>query len=283
MPDEVLDAGAGDASANAEVSGASATASSDQGTNDDYSDLKSDARVQKYVSDLHSKALKGIPKEYREEAKFKELLQHAQQFQGLQGNPHFQAFMAGQQAGRGAQPPQQPQGKTWGEVLGALGKQYQFDDTRSKFFTEYGDTLSNHLLQQVEAKFFNPIRQHLAGQKVNSEYEEASKLPGFEEAKPKIAEIMKQYRNEISFHDAYKLAKYDDLSKAQEAAAKAAAAQAEEGENEQEVKLRRAKAGGDRPTGHGSGDVSLKKARTRGDAIGNAKRRLAAQGVNITE
>lgn len=290
MPDDVLgvtsgESAGGDAAVDS-ASGAAIESSGGGASADDYSDLAGDPRVQKYVSDLHSKALKDIPKEYRDGGKFKELLSARQRLQELESNPGFRAFLAGQAAAQGQAPgnaqQQQKAASLLEAITGKLGKRYGLDDNRATFLGEYGDLISEHLLQAVESKYFKPIQEHLVNQRIESEWAEAQKLPGFQEAFPAIQKVMERYNNSISYQDAYKIAKFDDdLQKAQAEAAKAAAAGA--GEEESDAKLRRAKESSEKPTGRGTGDVSLKKARNRESSIENAKRRLAAQGVNLTE
>lgn len=281
MPDEMMDGGAAP-SANVDAASQSATQSSATGAAsgaEDYSDLAGDPRVQKYVSDLHSKALKDIPKEYRDARKFKELLSHSQILQELQGNPHFQAFMAGQRAGSGQPIPQKPQGTPFRDLLIPLDKQFQLGERGLDLFGGFAEALSKHVMEEIAKQHINPIREYLAGQNIDREYSEASKLERFTELQPQIQQILQKYGNQLSFTDAYKIALHDNPAKA---AAMAAAAAGDEEDAEREQKLQRAKAG-ERPTGHGTGEVSLKKAKSRSESRSNAAKRLASLGVDVNQ
>ena len=160
-----------------------------------------------------------------------------------------------------------------------LAKTFKVDDRGLDLFSEFGDILSKNLVEQMVKEHISPIREYLAKQNIDSEYGEASKLEGFQEALPKIQQILQQYGNQISFHDAYKLARFDELTANQ----KKAVEQAMGGEEEIEgaEKLQRAKAG-ERPSGRGTDGVSLKKPKNRSEARGNAARKLASMGVDVT-
>jgi hypothetical protein len=278
MPDDVLGTASADVASATPEPGLAPSGSSGQEETDDYQDLAGDPRIQKYVSDLHSKALKDIPKEYRDGGKFKELLGHSQRLRDLEANPGFQAFLAGQQASRGG-PAQPAAPKTLAEAINAgLSKRFGLGDQHVEMLSGYGDLLMERLMQEIQSKHIDPIRQYLADQKYGGEYEAASKLPGFQDALPKIKEVMQRYDNRISFEDAYRIAIHDDLSKRSQAPAAAGIEGIEEGQD----RIRRAKSG-ERPTGHGAGDVSLKRAKSRDDSKANARRRLAAQGITVDE
>lgn len=262
MPEEsdtILDAGS------ASVDSDPGTGESGGGSEDSYDDLRGDPRVQKYVSDLHSKAVQHIPKEYRDKQAFQKLMDAREQYERMQKDPGWLAYQAGQNR---EQPKETPKfSKKFMEKFGTLYR--DLSPEQSSYMSDLVDTLYEPLMAEVEEKYFNPVRQYLGSQEVNRELEEAKRLPKFTDHESEIQALQEKYKYSLSWADAYKIVTHG--KQLQEAEQQAAV----------EESKRRAKSSGEKPSGHGVGELDLGKPKNQREAREKARRALRSKGIDV--
>jgi len=262
MPEEntILDSGS------AEVDPGSGAGGESGGSEDSYDDLRGDPRVQKYVSDLHSKAVQHIPKEYREKGSFQKLMEAKDHYERMQKDPAWLAYQAGQN--RDVQSQEKPKfSKKFMDKFGTLYR--DLSPEQSSYMSDLVDTLYEPLMAEVEEKYFNPVRQYLGSQEVNKELEQARAMPKFSDHEAEIQALQEKYKYNLSWSDAYKIVTHG--KQLQEAAEDAAVADSK----------RRAKASGEKPSGHGVGDLDLGKPKNQKEAREKARKALRSKGIDV--
>jgi len=243
---------------------------------DSYEDLRADPRVQKYVSDLHSKAVQHIPKEFRERDQFGRLLQSHRQWEQLQKDPGYQAFQAGRQNSQGGQ--QAQKSPFHAKILEALESDFgPMDGQRKKFLGRMIDGIADALESRVAETHVKPIADHLGQQSIAAELDQVKKMDRYSDVRDDMREILEKHDYRISFDTAYKLAMYNLTDK--ERKALKAGAGSEGGEGDPGEKPVKRPTSGERPTGSGAGDLkagNIKSAKAAQDA---AMRALRAKGI----
>lgn len=232
----------------------------------------SDPAVAKHVQDRIAQELRHIPNEHRSPDGFKKLADRARQFDALQADPRWNAFLAAQ--GRNGDRPQKTVSEAMLERL--TGKYGKFSEQQAGIMGDIASFLEEHFSQNLIPQYIErqtqPMQQAFYQDKVNAELAAARALPDFAKYESEIHAKIEEYEGRIGYEDAYHAVMNRHRKEIDAAAAEA---------EERQESGRRAGKQTEKPTGHGSKDVETRRPGTRKEAIKTAATRLRAQGIPV--
>ncbi len=243
---------------------------------DDYSDLAADERVQAYLQKQYGH----IPEEHRSPDGFKQLLGARDQAQTLQQQL---AQMQQQAQGQQQQGGQTKQEQAFHEAIlaGLVKGGHTLTPPVQRLFGDMLKSVHENMTKHFETNYFNPLRDAMVNQRLESEYQQASSLPGFQQNRADIVKVVQQFG--VPWDAAYKMVMYDKQKNSQKAGGTVVPPQGgtngSSGRNGSEKRT----SDGDRPSGAASSGGKMPKYKTPDQARSGAAAALRARGIRIEE